>query len=37
VAETLAAGDWAPARDLDELVEADEEARRLAERAAAPA
>jgi 1-deoxy-D-xylulose-5-phosphate reductoisomerase len=37
VAETLAAGDWAPAGDLDELVEADKEARRLAERAAAPA
>ena len=37
VEETLAAVDGAPARDLDELVEADAEARRLAERAAAPA
>jgi 1-deoxy-D-xylulose-5-phosphate reductoisomerase len=32
VAETLAEVDGAPARDLDELVEADQEARRLAER-----
>jgi 1-deoxy-D-xylulose-5-phosphate reductoisomerase len=32
VAETLAAVDGAPARDLDELVEADLQARRLAER-----
>jgi 1-deoxy-D-xylulose-5-phosphate reductoisomerase len=34
VAETLAAVDGAPARDLDDLVAADAEARRLAERAA---
>jgi 1-deoxy-D-xylulose-5-phosphate reductoisomerase len=34
VEETLAEVDGAPARDLDELVEADREARRLAERAA---
>ena len=33
VEETLAEVDGAPARDLDELVEADREARRLAERA----
>jgi 1-deoxy-D-xylulose-5-phosphate reductoisomerase len=32
VAETLAAVDGAPARDLDELVEANAEARRLAQR-----
>jgi 1-deoxy-D-xylulose-5-phosphate reductoisomerase len=37
VEETLSAVDGAPARDLDELVEADREARALAERAAAPA
>ncbi len=34
VEETLAAVDGAPARDLEELVEADAEARRLAERTA---
>jgi 1-deoxy-D-xylulose-5-phosphate reductoisomerase len=33
VEETLGEVDGAPARDLDELVEADREARRLAERA----
>ncbi len=37
VEETLAAVDGAPARDLDELVEADAEARRLTQRKAAPA
>jgi 1-deoxy-D-xylulose-5-phosphate reductoisomerase len=37
VEEVLASTDGAPARNLDELVEADAEARRLAERAAAPA
>ena len=37
VEETLAAIDGKPARDLNELVEADEEARRLAERTAATA
>ena len=37
VAETLGAVDGAPARDLDELVEADAQARRLAATAAAPA
>jgi 1-deoxy-D-xylulose-5-phosphate reductoisomerase len=37
VGETLAAVDGAPARDLAELIEADAEARALAERAAAPA
>jgi 1-deoxy-D-xylulose-5-phosphate reductoisomerase len=37
VEETLAAVAGQPASDLDELVEADAEARRLAERAAAPA
>ena len=37
VEETLDAVDGAPAGDLDELVAADEEARRLAQRAAAPA
>ncbi|MGB2953474.1 MAG: 1-deoxy-D-xylulose-5-phosphate reductoisomerase [Gaiellaceae bacterium] len=37
VEETLAAVDGAPARDLDELDEADAEARRLAERRLAPA
>jgi 1-deoxy-D-xylulose-5-phosphate reductoisomerase len=37
VEETLAAVDGAPARDLDDLVEADAEARRLAERKATPA
>src|SRR5207249_546314 len=37
VEETLAAVDGAPARDLDELYEADAEARRLAERTAAAA
>jgi 1-deoxy-D-xylulose-5-phosphate reductoisomerase len=37
VEETLAAVSGQPASDLDELVEADADARRLAERAAAPA
>jgi 1-deoxy-D-xylulose-5-phosphate reductoisomerase len=37
VEETLAAVDGAPARDLDELYEADAQARRLAERSAAAA
>jgi len=37
VEETLASVDGAPARDLNELVETDEEARRLAERTAATA
>jgi 1-deoxy-D-xylulose-5-phosphate reductoisomerase len=37
VAETLAAVDGAPARDLDDLVAADAEARRLTERQAAVA
>jgi 1-deoxy-D-xylulose-5-phosphate reductoisomerase len=37
VEETLAAVDGAPARDLDDLVAADEEARRLTQRRAAPA
>jgi 1-deoxy-D-xylulose-5-phosphate reductoisomerase len=37
VEETLAAVDGAPARDLNELLEADAEARRLAERTTAPA
>jgi len=37
VAETLAAVDGAPARDLDDLVEADEGARKLAERGVAVA
>ena len=37
VAETLAAADWPEAAALDELVEADAEARRLAAGAAAPA
>src|SRR5437870_2486603 len=37
VEETLAAVDGAPARDLDELVAADAQARRLAEREVAPA
>jgi 1-deoxy-D-xylulose-5-phosphate reductoisomerase len=37
VEETLSAIDGAPARDLDDLVEADAEARRLAERSLAPA
>jgi 1-deoxy-D-xylulose-5-phosphate reductoisomerase len=37
VEETLAAVDGAPAADLDELVEADAEARRLAERRLQPA
>jgi 1-deoxy-D-xylulose-5-phosphate reductoisomerase len=37
VEDALAAVDGAPARDLDELVEADVEARRLAERSLAPA
>jgi 1-deoxy-D-xylulose-5-phosphate reductoisomerase len=37
VEETLASVDGAPARDLEELYEADTDARRLAERAAAPA
>jgi 1-deoxy-D-xylulose-5-phosphate reductoisomerase len=37
VEETLAEVDGAPAHDLDELVEADRTARRLAERALAPA
>jgi 1-deoxy-D-xylulose-5-phosphate reductoisomerase len=36
VEETLAELDGAPARDLDDLVETDREARRLAERAAVP-
>ena len=37
VEETLAAVGGAPARDLDDLVEADREARRLAERSVVPA
>jgi 1-deoxy-D-xylulose-5-phosphate reductoisomerase len=37
VEETLAAADGSPARDLDDLLVADADARRLAERAAAPA
>jgi 1-deoxy-D-xylulose-5-phosphate reductoisomerase len=37
VEETLDAADGAPARNLDELIGADEEARRLAERSLAPA
>ena len=37
VEETLAAGAWEPVRDLEGLVDADAEARRLAGRAAAPA
>jgi 1-deoxy-D-xylulose-5-phosphate reductoisomerase len=37
VEETLRAADWPAAGDLDELVEADAEARRLAEGAATPA
>jgi 1-deoxy-D-xylulose-5-phosphate reductoisomerase len=37
VEETLASVDGAPARDLDDLIEADAEARRLAERTAAAA
>ena len=37
VAETLASVDGAPARDLDDLVEADGQARRLAERRLQPA
>src|SRR5206468_9027336 len=37
VAETLAAADGAPARDLDELVEADASARSLAQRSLAVA
>jgi 1-deoxy-D-xylulose-5-phosphate reductoisomerase len=37
VEETIAAVDGAPARDLDDLVEADSEARRLTERKATPA
>jgi 1-deoxy-D-xylulose-5-phosphate reductoisomerase len=37
VAETLEGGDWPAARDVDELVEADAEARRLAEGAGTPA
>jgi 1-deoxy-D-xylulose-5-phosphate reductoisomerase len=37
VEETLAGGDWPAARDVDELVEADAEARRLAEGAGTPA
>jgi 1-deoxy-D-xylulose-5-phosphate reductoisomerase len=37
VEETLAAVDGAPARDLDDLIAADEEARRLTERKATPA
>jgi hypothetical protein len=37
VEETLAAVDGKPARDLSELVEADAQARRLAERTAATA
>ena len=37
VEETLSEVDGAPARDLSELIEADAEARRLAERTAATA
>jgi hypothetical protein len=37
VEETLAAADGSPARDLDDLVEADASARALAERSLAPA
>src|SRR5437870_5460830 len=37
VEETLAAVEGAPARDLDDLIEADAEARQIAERGAAPA
>jgi 1-deoxy-D-xylulose-5-phosphate reductoisomerase len=37
VEETLAAVDGAPARDVGDLVEADAEARRLAERELSPA
>jgi 1-deoxy-D-xylulose-5-phosphate reductoisomerase len=36
VEQTLAAADWPVARDLDDLVDADNEARRIAEGAAAP-
>jgi 1-deoxy-D-xylulose-5-phosphate reductoisomerase len=37
VEETLTATDWPAAGDLDELIEADAEARRIAEGAATPA
>jgi 1-deoxy-D-xylulose 5-phosphate reductoisomerase len=37
VEETLAAVDGAEARDLDDVIEADRDARRLAERSVVPA